>query len=116
MQYLKRKLITYLAKQLLPVITADEIIAFTNGKVFINKEEVTGPELSLLKIDAERFLDSRLYKLVNQYFAELMRKKMFLEGTDVTDIIFGKSCLYALSVQDTIYNSLKNAKNEVKKS
>ena len=115
MQYLKRKLITYLAKNLLPVVTTDEIIAFANSKVFINKEEVTQEELSLLRIQAESYTNSRLYKLVNQYFAELTRKKMFVEGTDVTDMIFGKSVLYGLSVQDTIYNNLLNAKSVVKK-
>ncbi|MCX6643584.1 MAG: hypothetical protein NT043_00020 [Candidatus Bathyarchaeota archaeon] len=114
MKYLKHKLITYLAKNLLPVVEPREIIAFANGKAFINKREITGEELSLLKIEAEQWQSTRLYRLVNDYFAELVQKKMFIEGTDVTDLVFGKSCLYSLNVQKTIYDSLKNAKKEVK--
>lgn len=115
MEYLKRKLITYLTKALLPIVEPEDIIAFSKGNVFINKEQITEDELGRLRAEAIMFMDSRLYNLINSYFSDLVRRKMFIEGTDITDLVFGKSILYALSVQNTICNNIKNAKNVEKK-
>lgn len=120
MQYIKRKLITFLAKNLLPVVDDKDIISFSKGRegkpsVIIKGTIISDEELANLKLEADYFMQTRLYQLIHNYYAELTRKKMFLEGTDITDLVFGKTVLYTLSVQDTICNNIINAKSEEKK-
>ena len=117
MQYIKRKLITWLAKNLLPLVEADELMVFDKqGGVYINGQRIKNEELSRMKIEVEAWTNSKTYQLTNKYFADLLKKKMFIQSTDITDMVFGKSNLYALSVQETIYNNIKNAKREEKKN
>lgn len=118
MRYLKNKLIFYLAKKLLPLVEAEDIISFAKSRdgvvAFLGKQKLSSTELASLQAEARFLEQSGIWKAINNYFDSLAKKKMFNQATDITDLVFAKTMLYTLSVQRTIVTNILNASHKDK--
>lgn len=105
---LKYRLISWLAKGLLPVVDTKELIVFTkNGKIFVGGEELTQGEINNLKSEARVIEQMRLWSIIVNKLNEKAQSKVYEESVDITDLLFGKTVLYVLNVQKQIINKLK---------
>jgi hypothetical protein len=111
---LKYKLISWLAKGMLPMIEPKDVISFAKKGIevipFIDGEQLSHTEILGLKAEARFLEESRIWKLINSYFENLARKRIFEDSKDLTDLIFGKTTLYVLNIQKTIIKNINNAK------
>ena len=105
---LKEKLIYWLSSKLLPIVNPNELIVFKNGKPFVNNVELTPSEIIGLKAEADIIGKMRLWNIIVNDLNEKTQKKVFLESTDKTDLIVGKTILYTLDVQKQFIEKMKN--------
>ena len=99
---MKQKLIHWLTLKLLPVIESKELIVFNGKQIFIDGKPLNDAEIRSLKAEAQAMNEFRLWKLIVNYHENLAMKKMFKEAQDMNSLLFGKSVLYALSIQKEI--------------
>ena len=111
---IKERLIYFLARHLLPTIEDKDIISFvTRGVetvVFIDNVKLSPQDIRNLQAEVKFFEESMLWKLMNTQMIKQAQKKIYNESKDITDLLFGKTILYTLSVQDTILKNIKNTK------
>lgn len=86
------------------IITMDK----RNGLIYIGGEKVEDNRLHNLKSEAEFFLESELWQLIQETPKELAQKVMFVAGKSLADMAKGRSILYTLSAQKNILEILKS--------
>lgn len=108
---IKERLIHFLAKNLMPIVEADDVLAFTKrGELFLDGKQLTAGELNNLKREAEFLSQSQLWKIINKYFLRLAHKKVYTDSKDISDLLFAKTVVYTLDVQSSIVDRVRNAK------
>ena len=108
MKRLKQRLINALTRTLIPLVEDKEIISFNKqGDVFIGTTKLTETELNTLRQEAKFLKESQIWKIINIYFTQLAKKKLFEESKDIDDLLFAKTMLYTLSVQNIILDKIK---------
>jgi len=109
----KADLIHWLTRKLLPLIEPKDIVSFAKKgndiTVMTGGKKLTTQELESLRGEAKFLEQTRLWKIINAYFTDLAKKKIYLESKDSTDILFGKTVLYVLDVQKTILDNIKKS-------
>ena len=106
---LKIKLITWLAKELLPVVD-DKKILFVDKfkKIYIGGRLLTAQEIKNIKTDAELLESNELWKLITNNINEDVRKKVWVKSQDNIDLIVGKTMMYLLDYQIRTVKTVKN--------
>lgn len=105
---LKVKIIYWLAQHLLPVVDDQQIISFKNKKLYINHVEATVGQVNNLVAEANLIEATELWKIINNDLNEKTRKRVYVDSTDVMDLVVGKTILYTLDVQQNLINKIKN--------
>jgi hypothetical protein len=108
---IKEKIIYWLAKHLLPFVEERDVMVVKSGKVFINGVELTESEKISLRGEAHILEQLRIWKIINANLSDVAKKKMFLEATDITGLLFGKTILYCLDVQRQIVSKISSLKD-----
>lgn len=85
------------------VVTLDS----KNGAVYIGGERADQGRLAALKSEAEFFLQSDLWKIINESIKELAQRAMFVNGESLDDLKKGRSMLYLLDTQNRIVKTFK---------
>jgi hypothetical protein len=108
---LKTRLIFWLARHLLPLTEDKDIISFAKkGKetiVFLDGEQLAQQEIIGLKNECRFLEESLIWKLMNKYPTAMAKKKLFTDSKDITDILFAKTMLYTLEVQENIKKNIE---------
>ena len=79
----------------------------THGIVYIGGERADEARLSNLKAEAEFFVQSELWHLIQETPKELAQRQMFVNSESLDDLRKGKSMLYLLSQQQNVINLFK---------
>lgn len=95
--------------KLLSVVDVSKIVGLdkARGIVFIGGKKADDARLANLKAEAEFFLESDLWHLIQETPKELASRVMFVEGQTLADMQKGRSMLYTLSAQKNIVETFK---------
>ncbi len=86
------------------VVTIDK----AKGMVYVGGERIDENRLANLKSEAEFFLASDLWHLIQETPKELAHKAMFIEGDNIDQMKKGRSMLYTLSSQKNMLDLFKS--------
>lgn len=97
-------------ERLLSVVDERMIVTMNDSQkaIFIGGVRAEPGQLKSLKAEAEFFLQSDLWKILNQTPRELAQRAMFISGDSIDDMKKGRSMLYLLATQQRILDTLKN--------
>lgn len=110
MKLIKRKLLTYLASKLLYAVTIDDLLRVEGDKVFVGKKELTPQEISDLKVEANAFQKSNLWKLINYNLYWIANHKMIRGANKEIDMMMGNAMTANIDVIEEFITKLKNLK------
>lgn len=82
------------------------------GAVFIGGQRIDEGRLASLKAEAELFIASDLWHLLQETPKKLAEQAMFVAGDSVEDMKKGRSILYCLSSQRNIIDTFRSAKTK----
>ncbi len=92
----------------------DEKQVITHSKqtnqFFVGGIAIDDSRVANLRSEAEFFLASDMWKIINETLRDVACKVMFEKSTSFDDMKNGKSILYTLSFQNNTLNLLKNYK------
>lgn len=110
MKWLKRKLLSYLTRELLCAVDPESIlteVTTDKGRYYlIGGKQIPSQKLARLKMEANLILETELWKILEHTLRHQAEKVMFTKSTTFEDMITGKSMLHNLDVQDKILNTL----------
>jgi len=104
-ELVKQKLHALLTPVNMPfIVSLDKV----RGIVYIGGEKTDDVRLKNLKAEAEFFLASDLWKILNETAKMLAQKSMFEMGESLDDMKKGRSLLYLLDSQNKAIEIFKN--------
>lgn len=104
----KYSILTLAVRKLFNTISADDILREKNGQMYFQGRALSKGEGDLLKAEATRLLDSKLWTILNNDIQYQANKKLFVSSTSQDDMVAGKLFLYTLDVIKTRLNSLSS--------
>lgn len=111
MYLIKKRLILWLTKKLLPVIDERDAIAFNKqGEIFLGGEKATQHQVNNLKEEVKFLKETELWRVMNTYLNKVAEKRIITESKDFTDVIVGKVMLYTFDVQQKIIEKIEKLK------
>lgn len=111
MYWLKKTLVLWLSKRLMPIIVPEDSIGFTrNGDVYIGGKKAIALQLKNLKEEIKFLEESSLWKIINSHLNSVAEKRIVLESKDFHDVLIGKMILYTFDVQNKIIEKIKSLK------
>ena len=96
--YLQKKFINVLVKGLFNGITGDDILRVEGNKMFLKGKELDQELVHKLRLDAQTFHDSTLWKLLANEAIYRANERMFEKSKSIEDIMVGKSILYCVDL------------------
>lgn len=94
---------------LLSIVDPSMVISVSKtGLIHIGGKPADPARLGNLKAEAEFFIQSDLWKLLNQTMRELAQKAMFVAGDSIEDMRKGRSMLYLLDSQQRNIDLLRS--------
>jgi hypothetical protein len=113
MERLKRYILFKLTKGLLPVFDVKDVVTFDKyGRMFVGGEKATNDQIIKLQTEVKILEQMELWKYINSYLNKVVSKMVFEKSQTMTDLVAGKSILYALDVQSGIIKRILQAKLE----
>ena len=109
-EYLRRKLIHWLTKDLFNAITADDLLRIKLGNMYLRNKKMTDEQISELKTDAEKFANSVIWKILYEDAVYQANFMMYEYSKDYGGMMFGKAMLYALDVLNKKIQQLSKLK------
>lgn len=106
-QYLRKKFINWLIKDLFVVIDERDLFYVEKGIPYFGGKVIETDTMERLKRDAERFHKSFLWNMVSRRLKWEATDKIANKSTTVEDIIGGKILLYLTQVIDNTLNDIK---------
>jgi hypothetical protein len=106
MNNLKIKILNWCLKHLFNSITEDDVLRF-NGKVFIVGDKIL-PDTDSYDIisGADGIKNSYIWQLLVKDMKSGANKMMYEKSNSTDDMIFGKACLYVISVLESKLDNL----------
>ncbi len=98
-------------EQLLSIVDEKMVVTFDpkSGAVYIGGERADAAKLNNLKQEAEFFMQSDLWKIINESVKELAHRAMFNADGDLEKLLLkGRSMLYLLDTQKRIVTTFKS--------
>lgn len=96
--YLQKRFINWLIKDLYNTIDKDDILRVEKGVVYYKGKALDKDGIQILRENAETFKNSKIWRLLRNQVKYEANKKMFNESRVPADILFGKATLYALAI------------------
>lgn len=93
-------------EKLYNTISSDDILRQDGIKLFFRNKELTQPEIEQIKLEAEAFKRSILYKVLDADCRYQANKKMFIEAHTLEQLEAGKLMLYVWDIIKTRVNKL----------
>lgn len=98
----RRDVLTMAVKRLFNTVGPDDILKIHNETQWTHAgRPLRLEEITLLRAEAEQFMRSRLYKILQDEVRYLANKKMFIDSREVIDIVAGKLLLYYVDIVNT---------------
>lgn len=112
-KWLYLKAISYLTKDLLHLVEADDILRIVNDdEWFIGKKQIDKNHIRALQSDVEVFRKSTLWKLIRQEGYRQANYNMFIKGQSEVDMLSGKMLLYYIRLIDDLTLKMKRRKKK----
>ena len=103
-----KKLKQYLFKYLFNGITDKDILKIdSKGVLYQDGKKLSSGQTSALINDAIRFEESELWKFMKNEVRYIANKHIFEKSTNTDDLMWGKSILYGIDLQDQLVKRLK---------
>jgi len=106
--WLQKRLINILAKNLFNTVTEDDILKVRQGGVYLRGRKLDKDTLAALQEDAEKYSESTLWKIISNEVKQVSNLRMYEKGTTSDDILAGKIALYVLEVIEKIQKRLRD--------
>jgi hypothetical protein len=90
------------------IVTIDK----TKGLVFIGGERVDEGRLMNLKTESEFFMNSELWKVLNETIRYMAYDTAFVKSTKWEDVLSSKMWLYHLDIQKKLMETFKSYKKK----
>lgn len=104
----RKEILTLAVKELYNTIGPDDILRQNDkGEWLAEDKIISEAEKKLLISEANQFLSTRLWKILQADIKYQANKKMYLESQSDDDITFGKMWSYTLDVVKTRLQSLR---------
>lgn len=108
--YTKDEVLTEAVKHLYNTIGAEDILKEEGGQWTFTGKPVEDAMRKLLISEAQVFIKSRLWKVIQLDVKYQANKKMFEEAVSQMDMVMGKSWVYVLDCMKTRLESLNKGK------
>lgn len=106
---MKRLLTNYFLRNIIGVISPDEVINYDNkGQIFIGKNLITKQELKTLQSEIKALESMELWKYMNETVRYHAVHKAIHEATNFEHVLAGKMALWTLDLFNSIINVIKN--------
>lgn len=110
-RFLQARFINLLAKGLFNAVTLDDIIQLKPDGVYLNEKKMTREEIEFVKVEAEKFKDSFLWKrLMKNRVKIVANRRLYETAIDADGLIFGKAMLYNLEILEKFLEALSKLK------
>ena len=97
-----------LLKSLFNAVLPSDVVTYgSNGKIYVNREELSPDEIKNLAYQADNFMKSRLYDIIFGTLASKAHKTMFNKSLTFDDMVAGKMLLLALDTQKKIIKGFR---------
>jgi len=107
--YLRKKLIHWLVKDLFNALTPDDILTFLpGGFVRYKGKKLVKEEIVEIQESAERFSNSVIWKLLRDDARYNATETMYNQSRDYGGMLFGKAMLYCLDILEKRLQQLSN--------
>src|SRR5260221_116458 len=105
---MRQRLVNYLLKHLLNVVSPDDIIETRKGQLFIGGEQVEENELRSLIAEVKALEGFRIWKLMNETVRADAMDKGFNKSVNFGDMVNCKMILYTLDIFNSILDVVKS--------
>lgn len=102
------KILNYLLSKYFHALTEEDIFVLNkkDGKLYIKGREVDETYRNKLSEDAERIVNSRMWKIIKNECEYQANIKMFQTSGKDMDLLFGKAMLHTIRILDIKLRSL----------
>lgn len=101
----RNKILTLALKKTFNTISADDILRENDGKWFFKGKALSDAQRKLLSVEAQQFIDTKLWQIVKEDTVYQVYKKMYLLAENEMHVVTAKFWKYAF---DTIETRLKS--------
>jgi hypothetical protein len=107
MNYLRKKIIQYLVKNLLVAVEEGDILTITNKGWFVHKRKLSEEEVIQLKEEAESLHHSVIWNMMANEIRFLANDRMFEKSAEEGNSVFGRAMLYNLQLLEKFINNCR---------
>jgi hypothetical protein len=107
---LKHKILNLVIKHLFNGVTEQDVLKVVNGKMYHRGTALPAKYVESITSSARLIRELDVYKHVMTDTQYAANKRMYIDGTNADDILFGKAMLYCLEVIDLKFKNLSNMK------
>lgn len=100
MTWIKRKILNWLVKDYLGLMTSEDLLQKRNGKWYAGKEELTPEQARKIRETARAFYDSTMWRYLKNDMKYHAYKKGFVEAQTMADQDRGKTMYYLVEQLD----------------
>ena len=99
-----------LLRNLLCVITPEDILTIQNKQLYLGGFPITESDIKSLKEEIAYLEKTRIWEILTDTIANDAKERMFNNAKDFDDMRGGKFTLYAIDLQKKIINLIKGLK------
>ena len=110
MRKIKVWLLNKILKGLFNAVTENDILRYSNGKMYLGKNLLTDADRISITSGADNLKQMYVWQLLNTELKYLANKQMFEKSNSIDDIIFGKAMLYNLDLLEKKIDNLSKLK------
>lgn len=106
----RSRILTEAVKHLFNAISSEDILKEQDGHLTFRGRSMTQAEEDLLRAEAQQFMRSTLWRVLRMDIRWQINKKMFVESTVATDVLWGKLLLFYDDIVKTRLQQLTGQK------
>lgn len=108
---IKHKILNLVIKHLFNGVTEQDVLKVDrSGKMYHRGQPLPAKHVESLASSARLIRELDVYKYVLTDMQYTANKRMYVDGTNTDDMLFGKAMLYCLEVIDLKFKNLSNMK------
>ena len=112
---IREKLVNFVAGKILHAVTQQDVFTQNSktGEIFLGGKTLSTSEVISLGQEVIALKNMRIWSILTSSIGEQAKKTMFENSQSWEDMVYGKSVLYAISLQESILKVLEQQKKIV---
>ena len=107
---MKQRLLNWLLKTVVKVVSPDDVIRVANGKTYLGGVVVSDTELRALQAEAKALRSMRIWSIMNESVKQLVYERGWRDSTTIEHLNTAKAMYSVLETQESIVKVLLREK------